>query len=320
MFALRGIAVSLAIAVIVYVCVAILISVGWRLVWSVACHYAAESVANLLFILRLAPLVVAVIATLVFAVPSFLLLEPRTVSEPIGAAPLAISSCGLIGILWGISKAGSGLLRASRAVARWSSGAAEIELRDAGSNSVSILRSSSAPAPLTAAGILKSTIWISHGVESLLSEQELKMGLQHELVHVRRKDNLRKLMFRLIAFPGMTDLEYAWGEATEMAADDGAVSSAAEALDLAGAVIKLSRFAPLEPPGELTTALVHSPWESVNARVKRLLAWNNLQSTQPTGHAFRYAVCVAGALAITFVTTYTHLLVLIHSATELLVR
>jgi len=44
-----------------------------------------------------------------------------------------------------------------------------------------------------------------------------------------------------------------------MAADDAAVSNASEALDLAAAVIKLSRLAPLLAAGELTTALVHSP-------------------------------------------------------------
>jgi hypothetical protein len=320
MFALRGIAVSFAFAVIVYVFLSGLISLGWRLAWRVTRHCAAESIANLLFALRLAPFVIAVITTLFFAVPSFLLLEPRTVSEPIGIAPLTISLFGTTAILWGICKASSALVKASRTVAGWATGALEIGSQNTGSTAVSILRSSSAPTPLTAAGILKSTIWVSHGVESLLSEQELKRALQHELVHVRRKDNLRKLIFRLIAFPGMADLEYAWGEATEMAADDGAVSTAAEALDLAGAVIKLSRFAPLEPPAELTTALVHSPWESVTARVNRLLAWSELRQEQRTVHALRYSLCAASALAITFVTTYTHLLVLIHAATELLVR
>ena len=76
---------------------------------------------------------------------------------------------------------------------------------------------------------------------------------------MRRRDNLKKLLLRFVAFPGMAGLEAAWLEATEMAADDAAVSNAGEALDLAAALIKLSRLGPVEAPVDLTAALVHSP-------------------------------------------------------------
>ena len=106
-----------------------------------------------------------------------------------------------------------------------------------------VLRISAAAPPLTAAGILRPSLWLSQAAEFVLTEQELKTALRHEAVHVRRWDNLRKLVLRLVALPGMAELESAWREATEMAADDAAVSTASEALDLAAAVIKLSRLA-----------------------------------------------------------------------------
>ena len=111
------------------------------------------------------------------------------------------------------------------------------------------MRVSGAAPPLTVAGILRPSVWLSRAAEFVLTERELQSALRHEFVHVRRRDNLRKLILRLVAFPGMAELESAWREATEMAADDGAVSSASEALDLAAAVIKLSRLAPLKPAG-----------------------------------------------------------------------
>jgi len=123
-----------------------------------------------------------------------------------------------------------------------------------------------------------------------------------------------------VAFPGMAGLENSWREAIEMAADDAAVSSASEALDLAAAVIKLSRLTPLQPPAELTTALVHSPAESLNARVERLIAWTERRQNAAPGYSRGYALCAAVAVVATLAVTYSYVLVQVHVATEWLVR
>jgi hypothetical protein len=115
-------------------------------------------------------------------------------------------------------------------------------------------------------------------------------------------------------------LESAWREASEMAADDAAVSSASEALDLAAAVIKLSRLTPLEPPAELTTALVYSPAQSVNARVERLIAWTERRQNTGPRYSLRYPLCAAVAVVAALAVTYSALLVRVHAATEWLVR
>jgi hypothetical protein len=105
-----------------------------------------------------------------------------------------------------------------------------------------------------------------------------------------------------------------------MAADDAAVSSASEALDLAAAVIKLSRLAPLEAPAELTTALVNSPAESVNARVERLIAWTEPRHSTAKKYSLGYPLFAVAAVMVTLVVTYTELLIRVHAATEWLVR
>jgi beta-lactamase regulating signal transducer with metallopeptidase domain len=159
---------------------------------------------------------------------------------------------------------------------------------------------------------------MSNAAEFVLTDREIQSALRHEFVHVRRRDNLRKLLLRLVALPGMAELERGWREATEMAADDAAVSSSSEALDLAAAVIKLARLTPLEPPLELTTALVHSPAESVNVRVQRLIDWNESRLA-PAGAWWKYAGCAVVTLAILAVT-YSDMLRQVHEATEWLVR
>ncbi len=321
MFAVRGIAVSLSIFVVIYGVFSLAVLLAWRKIWLWVQSYPAKRCADLLFILRTAPFAVAAGVTLAFAVPSFLLLEPRTVDEPIGGVPLILGCCGIAVIVAGVGKAAAALLRASENIARWSSQATAGACSPVDSgNSVTVRRISGPVPPLTAAGILRPSIWLSSTAEFVLNERELQTALRHEGVHVRRLDNLRKLVLRVVAFPGMAELESAWREATEMAADDAAVSSASEALDLAAAVIKLSTLTPLQPPGELMTALIHTPLESVNARVGRLIAWEERRQNSIPGSSLRYAMCAAVVLVAALAVSYSQMLVGMHSATEWLVR
>jgi hypothetical protein len=321
MYALRGIAISFSLFFIVYGALSVAVCLGWRMVWLSIQQGSARRCADVLFALRVAPFLVAAGVTLVFAVPSFLLLEPHSAVEPMGLVPVLLGVGGIAVMLAGAWNAALAWMRASRTVARWSSEARVIGSSPLGSkDSVSVLRASAAAPPLTAAGILRPRVWLSGAAEFVLSERELLSALRHEVVHVQRRDNLRKLILRLVAFPEMAQLESAWREATEMAADDAAVSSASEALDLAAAVIKLSRLAPLEPPAELTTALVHSPAESLNARVERLLAWPDRQESPANGYSLGYTMCATAAVLTTLTVTYGELLVRVHAATEWLVR
>ena len=320
MYAVRGIAVSFSVFVVLYATLSVAVGCFWRRVWLTVQGDSARRCADLLLALRLAPCALAGCVTLMFAVPSFLLLEPRAGDEPLGAAAILLGVCGMAVILAGTWNAARSLASAARTVSRWGSEAPNALSSIGSGHAVSALRISSLAPPLTAAGILRPSVWMSRAAQFVLSERELKIALQHELVHVRRRDNLRKLALRLVMFPGMAELECAWREATEMAADDAAVSSASEALDLAAAVIKLSRLAPLGPPAELTTALVHSPAESVNARVERLIAWKDRSKVSPSPFSRPYALYSAVALAATLVVTYSQLLVHVHAATEWLVR
>lgn len=331
MFAVRGIAVSFSIFVLLYSALSVAVCVVWRRVWRSGYRDSATRCADLLFALRMAPFVIATGVTFVFAVPSFLLLEPRAVNESVGNVPAVLGVCGIAVVLAGIWNAVGALVRASRMVARWSSEARAIGSSTGGSpileseileskTSVSVLGIAAVAPPLTAAGIFRPSVWLSAAARFVLNERELRSALRHEAVHVRRHDNLRKLLLSLVAFPGMVELARAWREATEMAADDAAVSNASEALDLAAAVIKLSRMAPLEPPADLTTALVHSPVESVNARVERLIAWTEPRQMPAKRYLSVYGLCAAAAFTATLAVSYSQLLLLVHTATEWLVR
>jgi beta-lactamase regulating signal transducer with metallopeptidase domain len=321
MFAVRGVAVSFSIFFIFYSVLSLAVGLVWRRVWDYYRLGSATSCADALFVLRMIPWLVSAVVTLAFVVPSFLLLEPRAVRESMSPVLVVLCICGMAVMLAGAWNAAAALLRATKTVARWSNGASVIGRSDADSGQpVLLLRTARAAPPLTAAGILRPSVWLSEAAEFVLTERELRSALRHEVVHVRRRDNLRKLLLRVAASPGMAQLESAWREATEMAADDAAVSNASEALDLAVAVIKLSRLAPLVAAGELTTALVHSPAESVNARVERLIAWTEQRQRALSNYSLRYSLCAAAGVVATLAVAYSTLLVRVHAATEWLVR
>ena len=246
MFAARGLAVSFSVFVMVYCVLSLAVSFGWRVLWRRRQRFSARGIADLLFAFRMLPLLAAAAITAAFTVPSFLLLEPRSINEPLSVIPTALGLCGVALGVVGVLNASVALRRASRTISTWMRAAQPIE----SSAPVPLLRISSAVAdlvvpPMTAVGIAHPKVLLSGAAESMLTADELQAALNHELAHVRRRDNLKKLLLRFVAFPAMTGMEAAWLEATEMASDDAAVSSAGEALDLASALIKLSRLTPV---------------------------------------------------------------------------
>jgi hypothetical protein len=316
----RGIAVSSSIFFALYSISSVAVCCLWRRVWQFGQRYSSARCADLLFVWRLVPVAVAGAITLALAIPSFLLLEPRAIDERMSGLSVVLGLSGIGVVLGGIWRAVAALMKASRVVSRWSSGECVMEsipIRD-GRDLVPVLRISGLAPPLTVSGILRPSMWLSRAAEFALTEPELETALRHEFAHVRRRDNLRRLILHLVAFPGMAQLETAWREATEMAADDAAVSSASEALDLASAMLKLTELISPHPSTELTAALVRSPADCLNARVRRLIAWPEQSPTQKS--RLGYAMGVAAAVAATLALTYGQLLVQLHAATECLVR
>src|SRR5579864_9133823 len=316
MFAARGFAVSLSVFVLVYCILSLAVGFAWRRFWDYSHKFSIRHTADFLFAFRILPLAAAAVITAAFTVPSFLLLEPRAIDEPLGGFPMILGLCGIAMGIAALINAGLALRKASQTISTWTSKAQPM----CASAKIPVLRIARPLPAMTLAGIVSARVLVSGLAESTLSVNELETALKHEVAHVRRRDNLKKLVLRFVAFPGMKGLEAAWLEATEMAADDAAVSDAAEALDLASALIKLSRLSPVEPPADLTAALVHSPAKVMNARVERLLAWTGDRRVPGRRHSPWYALAATIATVALFAVTYSPLLAHVHTATEWLVR
>ena len=322
MFALRGIAVSLTFFVLVYCLLSALVAVAWRSLKLL--HATERRLADLFFALRVLPLVVSVVITFAFVVPSFQLLEPRSINvdEGMGAMPLALGICALLLIACGCFRVITAQTQTSRVVARLARRRAS-SARDAAawtaSRSVTFRSRREAP-PLTLVGVRKPRVLVSESTVALLTHDELQIALKHELAHMRSRDNLKKLVFRFCPFPGHGETGRALGHMPpNWPPMMPPFRSLDDAVDLAAALVKLSRLIPVEAAPVCTVGFVTG---SISTRVTRLLAWNEAEAGKSRQMRIRpwHAIPPVLIALLCVAATYGPALALTHEMTEWLVR
>ena len=304
-FVLRAIMVSLAFFVLVYSFLSLLVVLTWRGLR--LCRFDEHIGARSLFTLRVIPFAISAAVSLFLTLPSFLLLESHSLDEDLSTFVLGACAVLILGV--GIYRVLAAETRTRRVVSACLESAVGIE-----HNAVTpaiILAQSITPVMLV--GVRAPRILISASACKVLNDGELQAAVRHETAHSRSRDNLKKAILNCLPFPGMASLEEAWREASELAADYGAVSSRAEALDLAAALIKLARHFPCQAVPDLATGLM-SAVGSVTSRVERLMAWKESSVASP--YRWRYVIVVAFTAVFGLAAKLGPALVLVHSLTE----
>jgi beta-lactamase regulating signal transducer with metallopeptidase domain len=293
----------------VYCPLSLLVVLVWRGAKNIGLATAANT-ANLLFGLRIFPFAVSTMVTVFFTFPSFWLLERKSPDEDTGTFLLALCSLLILGA--GLFRVLRVQARTTRAVAQWLMGATTV----GGDGRMPRIRASEGAPPLILVGFWKPRMMISDLATAVLTDDELRVAVRHELWHARSRDNLKRVIVSLTPFPGMNGIENAWQEMAELAADEAAVANRQEALDLAAALIKLSRSTQNWSKPLLATGLVNGSC-SISLRVRRLL-----QCRTAGRHAQRswcWSLLVLFTMFIGIACNYGATLVLTHRLTELLV-
>lgn len=313
MYALRALIVSLSVFALTCAAAALASRCAWPLLRRISRRIAPPALANLLFAVLVSPVCLAALIVLCFALPSFLRFEPRSMDEDLGGAALFIAAAGATFLVASIVRTVSSWQQTRRTAIAWTGPHCVTHCH----NGVQTYCATSSGV-LAVAGVTRHRLFISPDVVDSLTRDELDRAIAHELVHVRRRDNIAKLAVALCWVPGMSRIEHAWAQAVEMTADECAVSSRAEALDLASALVKVSRLHKESLPG-LALGFAAGGTEPLSARVERLLTYE-----KPTldKHSPRILWCglammstlVAGSLL------YLPALQWVHFFTEWLVR
>jgi Zn-dependent protease with chaperone function len=312
MFALHGMAVSLDCFMLLYCLLSVLVVTAWRPLKPL--HVAQQSVAAILFALRILPLLVSVIITFALVLPSFQLLEPLPTDEGMGAIPLVLGVCTLLLIACGFFRAIAAQIRTTRVVTRWLEGARPLK---ANAYPTATFQSRREAPPLILVGVRNPRVLVSESTVALLTHAELCMALKHEIEHMKSRDNLKRLILVFCPFPGMAKLESAWSQAAELAADDAAVSNQSDALDLAAALVKLSCLVPVKAPPVFSTGFVAG---SISQRVARLLDWDEASKSRRVRVRAWFVIPPVVALSLLVTIAYVPVLVLTHEVTEWVVR
>ena len=309
MFVLRALMVGFAFFCVCYCALSLLVVIFWQGDRLFRRDSGFRS-ARFLFALRVFPVAASVFITLILALPAFFLLE-GTNDEDLGTLIFGLGALLLLAAAF--IRVAVARFATSRLLAEW---LAESKVLDSSPLAPTLLAKRSSP-PLLLYGTYKPKVLVSETTISLLSREELEVAIRHELSHLRFRDNLKKLVLYGIPFPGLGSLERAWQEAAELAADKAAVSTHDDALNLAAALIKLCRLAPVQQPPALTVGLVELT-ALVDVRVRRLLDWQGTP-VQPRKISWQWFPLQLMTVAYG-ISSYPRVLVLTHRLTEWFIR
>jgi beta-lactamase regulating signal transducer with metallopeptidase domain len=289
-----------------------------------------RAAANFLFAVRTLPLFFAAAVTVGFALPAFLRFEPRATSEGLSVKLALLSAAGAF-ILAAMAIRATRVLRATaRMEKRWQEHSRQSLV--SGSR-VPVYCVDSDSSLLAVTGFFGPRVFVARKVTQALSSDELSAALAHEMAHVNYFDNLRQLALKVTrpprwfgrlwaGNPAIDDA--AWSGASEVAADEAAITSGVSALDLAGALVKIGTMRRDTALGSLVAShlLPEAPVSALEMRVVRLKkALDNPQNRSVRGgHKHLSGLCLIALTVFVYLSCVNMVLPAIHEALEFLVR
>jgi len=249
----------------------------WRLFKGPVLHCSARTRAELLFVMRMGPPVIAIIWIFAFMIPSYLVYEPYKTNEFVSKKLGALAAISAIGVTCAIWRGLRSWLATRFLLKKWLREASPIKLEAVDVPAFQLAHSF----PIIAVvGTLRPRLFIAEHVLHSLSGDELAAAVAHEYGHMAARDNLKRSLLRasraaLLIIPCGRSLDRAWGEASEAAADEyAAQQSSIVALNLASALVRIARLIPADEQVVMPSSAFLVGGEEtrgVKARVKRLV-------------------------------------------------
>lgn len=230
-----------------------------------------ERSSRMLGMVRFLPTLLAGIVVGLWVLPGFLWLEPRDSGERVTPALLLLTLGALVVIATGLLRGAQAIATTRRLVRRWRRGAAPIPAAGLRAPALAV----DDPFPVVAvAGIWMPRLYVARRVLAALTREELAAVVEHEAAHLRRRDNLVRLLLcacpDALAWGGRGEtLERAWSAAAERESD-ASVGPESRRLDLASALVKVARLAEGRSL-TMTAAAAFYAGDPIADRVRRLL-------------------------------------------------
>lgn len=266
--------------------------------------YAPESRARVLFRMRILPLAAAMLAAFAVALPIFLWFEDRGTHEPVGRTLAAVAALGCLLIV----RAATRVARAWRATAiiarEWQRRGRPVP----GLHPTLPVYAVEESFPLVAvAGVWRPVLFVAECVLRECSAGEVRAMIAHEWAHASAGDNFKRFLIRTCpdVFGTPRALDREWSAAAEETADArAAATDRGLALDLASALIRVARLAPVTGV-DLASAFYRGG--SIDARVRRLVdAPRERTISRPVGCVVMWGVGILFAAAVVLAAPGLH--------------
>ena len=239
---------------------------------------SARTRAEILFVMRIGPPVLAIVAIGAFMIPSYLLYEPHKTDESVSWKLGLLAALSAIGVGLAIWRGVRTWLATRSLLKDWLANSTRITL-DGISVPTFVLQHSF---PIIAVvGAIRPRLFIADHVLESLSPEEIAAAVAHEGGHLAAHDNFKRSVMRvsraaLLLIPCGRSLDRAWSEASESAADEHAAQqSSLVALNLASALVRIARMIPTgerqQIPAAVSAFLTGEDSPGVKVRVRRLV-------------------------------------------------
>ena len=247
MYTFLGITLVLALLLTINATATMLAAGFGRLFRPLLRKCSARTRAEILFVMRIGPPVIAIIAIAFFMIPSYLAYEPHTTDESVSWKLGLLATLSAIGVGLAIWRGLRSWFATRSLLREWLASSTRVEL-DTITVPTFILQHSF---PIIAVvGALRPRLFIASHVFESLSHEELGAALAHEYGHLAARDNFKRSVMRvsraaLLIIPCGRSLDRAWSDASESAADEyAAQKSSLVALNLASALVRIARMIP----------------------------------------------------------------------------
>ena len=239
---------------------------------------SARTRAEILFVMRIGPPVLAILAIGAFMVPSYLLYEPHKTEETVSWKLGLLATLSAIGVGLAIWRGIRTWLATRSLLNDWLANSMRIDLE--GISVPTFVLQHSFPI-IAVVGAFRPRLFIADHVLESLTAEEISAAVAHEGGHLAAHDNFKRSVMRvsraaLLLFPCGRSLDRAWSEASESAADEHAAQqSSLLALNLASALVRIARMIPngqrQQIPAAVSAFLSHDDSPGVKVRVRRLV-------------------------------------------------
>jgi Zn-dependent protease with chaperone function len=276
-YLLLGICLALSALLAFNALASALAALVWRAVAPRVAGRPAAVRARLLFALRVSPPALA--SALVFALllPAYFLHEPTNTKGEVGAKLLLLAAVSAGGVLLAGWRVAGTWLATRRLLRDWMRHAEPLAAEAAG---VPAYRISHRFPVIAVIGVLRPRLFVASQIFDALTPGELSSALAHERGHVVARDNMKRAVLQagqdalLLLAPLGRSLRREWQSESELAADEFAAGGGpAAALDLASAIVKISRLIPAGATPTLPAGahLLGEGEDGLSRRVRALL-------------------------------------------------